>query len=171
MNKTRLIVSALLPLFLVACASSKIISLPASGKLAHVVKSIAVEPEGKLLADAVAVQLGGRGFTIIDHATTARLMARLNLNEIDLTRAEGLAKLRGQGIDALLSVRAMGGYDNQPENATATFTSTHTGGLITAITWQNARAGQSGSLADRNVRKGLIEAASEIAEALAKRIQ
>lgn len=171
MNKTKLFVSALLSLFLIACASSKITSLPASGRPAHAVKSIAVEPEGKLLADAVAVELGGRGFTIIDHATTSRLMARLNLNEIDFTRREGLAKLRAEGIDALLSVRAMGGYDNQPENATATFTSTHTGNLITAITWQNARAGQAGSWADRNARKGLIEAASEIADALAKGVQ
>ena len=82
-----------------------------------------------------------------------------------------MAKFREQGIDALLTVRSVAGYDQQPTSATARINSTHTGRVLAGITWQNGWGGQEGSVADRQHRKGLAEAASEIAEALAKNIQ
>ncbi len=127
-------------------------------------------PGSGLVADAVGVELSNRGFTIIDSTTVSSMMVRLNINEIEITRPEGLAKLRSQGIDATLVVRASISSDNQPESASARMNSTENGQVIAGVTWQNGYGCQSGSPCDRVMRKGLTEMASEIAEALAQRI-
>jgi hypothetical protein len=158
-------------LLVAACASSRISTVPMSGGATHAVKSIAMAPDGGLLADAVAVELSNRGYTVIDSASTSRMMVRLNLNEVEITRPEGLAKLRDEGIDAFLTVRAVGGYDQQPQSASARVNSTHTGRVLAGISWQNGWGGQAGSMADRTMRKGLAEAAAEIADALVKSIR
>ena len=101
------------------CASSKVSTLPVSSQTKHTVKVIAFAPGGGLLADAVGVELLNRGFTVIDSTTTSSMMIRLNLNEVEITRPEGLAKLKDQGIDAFLVVRGGGGYDQQPQSASA----------------------------------------------------
>jgi hypothetical protein len=97
-------------------------------------------------------------------------MVRLNLNEVEITRPEGLAKFRGQGVDAMLVVRGAGGYDDQPQSASARMTSTTNGVLIAGVTWQNGFGGQAGSMADRVMRKGLSQAAAEIASELSARV-
>ena len=168
MNRRNMLLSIASALLLAACASSQISKVLVSGGVMHPVKSIAMAPDGGLLADAVAVELSNRGYNVIDSATTSKMMVRLNLNEVEITRPEGLAKLREQGIDALLSVRAAAGYDQQPQSASARVTSTHTGRVLAGITWQNGWGGQAGSIADRTMRKGLAEAATEITDALAK---
>lgn len=129
-----------------------------------------MSPSGGLLAEAVAVELSNRGYTVIDPSDTSRLMARLNLNEVEIARPEGLSKLRDQGIDALLVVRAAGGYDEHPQSATARVSSTYTGRLIAGVSWQNGWGGQAGSIADRVMRKGLTQAAQEIAEAISRNL-
>jgi hypothetical protein len=128
-------------------------------------------PDGGLLADAVGIELSNRGFTVIDQASTSKTMVRLNLNEIEITKPEGLARLKEQGIDAFLIVRAAGGYDQQPQSASARMTSTHNAQLLAGISWQNGWGGQAGSVADRVMRKGLAEAATEIADALVARLK
>ncbi len=75
----------------------------------HSVSVIALAPGGGMLTDAVGVELANRGFTIIDPSSTSNMMVRLNLNEVEISRPEGLAKLKDQGIDAFLIVRAAGG--------------------------------------------------------------
>ena len=87
---------------------------------------------------AVGIELSNKGFTVIDSATTSKLMIRLNLNEVEIMRPEGLSKLKAQGIDAFLTVRAAGGYDQQPQSATARVNSTHTGQVIAGIPAQSA---------------------------------
>jgi hypothetical protein len=134
------------------------------------VRTIAILPGGGLLADAVAVELLNRGFTVIDAAATSNLMIRLNMNEIEIARPEGLAKFKGQGIEALLVVRAAGGYDAQPQSASARTTSTVDGRLLAGTTWQNGFGGQAGSIADRVMWQGLSQAASQFAGAIAKQI-
>jgi hypothetical protein len=165
----------LLVLFLTAmlggCASSKVSSMPAVSQAKHDVKVIAFAPGGGLLADAVGVELANRGFTVIDSSTTSSMLVRLNLNEVEITRPEGLSKLKEQGIDAFLTVRSGGGYDQQPQSASARMNSTHTGQVLAGVTWQNGFGGQAGSPADRLMRKGLTEAATEIAVALTNRVK
>lgn len=153
------------------CAASQVSSTgPTSGPSVEV-KSIAMMPGGGLLADAVAVELSNRGFTIIDSASTTNLMVRLNINEIEIAQPQGLAKLRGQGIDAVLMVRAAGSYDGQPQSASARMTSTVDGRLIAGTTWQNGFGGQAGSIADRVMRQGLSQAAAQIANEITSRIK
>ena len=153
------------------CASSKISSTPISSQVKHLVKVIAFAPGGGLLADAVGIELSNRGFTVIDSSSTSSMMVRLNLNEVEISKPEGLVKFKGQGIDAMLVVRAAGGYDQQPQSASARMTSTHNGQVLAGVTWQNGFGGAAGSPADRVMRKGLTEAAAEIANTLAQRVQ
>lgn len=169
--KRRLALVILTVAFLGGCASSKISSLPIAGQVKHSVKVIAFAQGGGLLAEAVGVELSNRGFTVIDASTTSSMMIRLNLNEVEITRPEGLAKLKDQGIDAMLVVRSGGGYDQQPQSASARMNSTHTGQVLAGVTWQNGFGGAAGSPADRVMRKGLTEAAAEIAAALAERVK
>jgi hypothetical protein len=152
-----------------ACGMSHVSSVSAPGPKVSV-RTIAIMPGGGLLADAVAVELMNRGFTIIDAASTSNMMIRLNLNEVEIARPEGLAKFKGQGIEALLVVRGAGGYDEQPQSASARMTSTADGRLLAGTTWQNGFGGQAGSIADRVMRQGLTQAASQIAGAIAKQI-
>jgi hypothetical protein len=154
-----------------ACASSKMSTLPPSTQAKHSVKVIAFAPGGGLMADAVGVELSNLGFTVIDSSTTTSMMVRLNLNEVEITRPEGLAKLKEQGIDAFLVIRTAGGYDQNPQSASARMNSTHNGQVLAGVTWQNGFGGVAGSPADRVMRKGLTDAASEIANALAARVQ
>lgn len=153
-----------------ACASSKISSQPVSGQRQHVVKVIAFAPGGGMLSEAVGVELSNMGFVIIDASSTSSMLVRMNLNEVQINQPESLAKFRNQGIDAILVVRAAGGYDQQPQSASARMSSTQTGQILAGVTWQNGFGGMSGSPADRIMRKGLADAAAEIAAALASRI-
>lgn len=155
-------------LFLSGCGTSQTSSLPTTQNAA--VKTIAMMPGGGILADAVAIELSARGFRVIDSAATSSLMVRLTLKEIEITQPAGLSKFRSQGIDAVLVVRAAAGNDRQPQSASARMSSTENGALIAGVTWQNGFGGESGSIADRVMRKGLTQAATEIANALAARI-
>ncbi len=123
-----------------------------------------------MLADAVGVELSNRGFTVIDSASTSQMLVRLNLNEVEISTPQGLTKLKDQGIDAFLTVRAAG-EGGQPQSASARVNSTHTGQVMAGISWQNAWGGMKGSIADRTMVKGLAEAAAEIADALTKAIR
>ncbi|MTW19456.1 hypothetical protein GJ689_25015 [Rhodoplanes serenus] len=126
-------------------------------------------PGGGLLADAVAVELATRGYSIVDPAATSNLMVRMNMSEIEVTRPEALAKFRSQGIDALLTVRTAAGYDSRPQSASARLNSTETGALLAGATWENAWGGAQGSAADSIMRHGLPSAAASIATKLTGR--
>ncbi len=157
-------------LCLSGCVSSKISSIPTSASpvAVHV---IAIAPGGGILADAVGGELSNRGFRIVDPGSTSRIVGRSNLNEFEVTRPESMLKLRDQGVDAVLSVQTAGGYDQQPQSASARITSTYTGQLISAVSWQNGWGGQRNSIADRQMRSGLIEAAADIAKGVASNIR
>ena len=159
--------------FLGGCAGPKVssISINDSGPK-PIVKAIAMNPGGGLMSDAVATELSNKGFTVIDSAATSNLMVRLNLNEIEIARPEGLQKFKAKGIDALLTVKAAASqFDGLPDSATARMVDTNTGKVLAAVNWQNGWAGAAGSPASRMMRSGLQEAASEMANALALRIQ
>lgn len=161
----------LLAVLIMGCSASRISSLSTTGSSTGSINAIALASSGGLLADAVGVELSNRGFTVIDSGATSKMMVRLNLNEIEITKPQGLEKLNKQGIDAFLTVRAAGGYDMQPQSASARMNSTKTGRVLAGISWQNGWGGQAGSIADRTMRKGLAEASKEIAEALVEKIR
>lgn len=162
---------ALLAITLSACGTARV-SMPPSSPLldSHPVKVIAFASGGGVLADAVAVELANRGFTIIDPGTTNSLIARLGLTEVEVAQPIGLSRLKEQGIDAYLTIRAADGYSGVPASASARLTSTHNGQVLGGLTWQNGWGGAEGSPADRVMRSGLSQAAQQIAEGLVKRI-
>lgn len=157
---------------LAACsAPSKISMLPVSDGLpSHSVKVIALTPDGGLLADAIGIELSNRGFKVIDATTTTRAMVRTGLTETVTTQPEALSKLRDQGIDAVLSVQTLAGYDQLPQSASVRVNSTDTGRVLAGMTWQNGWGGTPGSMADRANRRGLVEAAQEIADSLMRSV-
>jgi hypothetical protein len=91
---------------------------------------------------------------------------RIGLDEAEIMLPRGLKALSAEGVDAVLVVRSESGYDGLPQSAIARLTSTNDGRLLSGVTWQNGWGGQAGSIADRQMRKDLHEAASEIALAL-----
>ena len=154
---------------LAGCAGSQISTVPA--QVSHPVGTIALMPGGGLFADAIGVEIAARGFQVIDTSTTSNLMVRLNLNEIEITKPQGRSKLKSEGIDAILFARAASGYDGRPQSASTRLTSTHTGQILSGIVWQNGRGGAVGSPADGIMRKGLAQAATEVADALMQSIR
>ena len=153
------------------CGTSKVSTPAIQVHLDHPIHTLALAPTGGLLADAIGVELFNRGFQVLDTTSTANLLIRLNLSEVEILNPVKLSLLKEQGIDAYLSVRSAAGRDGLPQSASARLNSTHTGKIVVGVSWQNGWGGQEGSIADRFMRKDLNEAAEEIAGVLAKRIR
>ena len=132
------------------------------------IRTIAISPGGGALADAVGVKLLRYGFQVFDAGQVSNLMVRLNLNEVELYEPQNLRSLKNQGIDAILHVRAIGGYDGRPDSAAAKVTSTADGQILAGLSWENRRAGARGSPAEGFARVGLEVAAETIVEHLVK---
>jgi len=164
----RIVAALTVGILLTGCATSKISEAPNAVGASHPVRAIAMAPEGGLLAESIAIELANQGYNVIDASQTSGLLVRMNLDEIEVATPVGLQKLSEKGIDAYLTVRSAGGYDGQLASASARASSTHTGRLIAGVSWQNGWGGQHGSLADRTMRKGVSEAAADIAGALGK---
>lgn len=142
MNR-RIAIALSVLVFVAGCASSKVSSLPVSPAARQSVKVIAFAPGGGVLADAIGVELSNRGFTVIDSTATSNMMIRLNLNEVEIAKPEGLTKLKDQGVDAILVVRSAGGQDDNPQSASARMNSTQNGQVLAGVTWQNGFGGQA----------------------------
>jgi hypothetical protein len=122
------------------------------------------------MADAIAVEMFNRGFTVIDTNETSSLLVRMNLSEIEVLTPENLSKLQDEGIDAYLSARTVAGYGGQPQSVSVRVNSTQTGRIIAGLSWQNGWGGRAGSIADRIMRKDTTEAAVEITNELTKQL-
>ena len=86
------------------------------------------------MADAVGIELLNYGYNIIDTATVTSYMARYNLDEIELILPKNITRLADDGIDTILIVRSVGGYDGRPESATTRLVSTSNGQVIIGAT-------------------------------------
>ena len=156
----------LIALALAGCADSSVSSTPVRHAHFGQINSIAINPSSGLMAEAVSAELSNRGFTMIDTAELSNLMVRSGFQELEVHRPESLRKFKEQGIDAILTVKAMGSYDGMPEAASARLTSTTDGRLLAAVSWSNGFGGMAGSIADRIMRRGLRGASKEIADSL-----
>jgi len=137
-------------------------------QLPQKVNKIALTPSGGALSDAIGIELLNSGYQIIDSTTITGYMARYNLDEIELTTPQNISKLSNDGIDTVLLVKTVAGYDGRPESATAKLVATSTGQLIAGVTWQNGKGGAIGSGADGMMRSNLSQAAKQIARGLAQ---
>jgi len=162
-----LVVAVVLITALTGCAFSRLsYSTAPSTSISHDVRTIAVAPRGGLLADAIAIEFAKAGYQVVDTLQMTRLLIRLKIGELEITEPQNLALLKGAGIDAYLFVRAVAGYDGRPQSVNAILNSTHTGLVIAGVTWRNGWGGQTGSIADRTMRKNIPEAARDIGAAL-----
>lgn len=154
-------------LLLAGCAAPKLsVSSPVGG--VESIQTIALAPNGGVLADAVGLGLLKFGFRVFDAAQVSSLMVRMNLNEVEVLEPQNLQRLKGQGIDAVLQVRVVAGYDGRPTSATVKLVSANSGQLLAGATWQNGSGGASGSPMDRDARVDIVVAADQIAEGIAK---
>ena len=136
----------------------------------HAVKTLALMPSGGVLADAIGIELLKFGFDIVDSATVTSYMARINLTELEFAYPQNIRKLLDQGIDTILLVKSVAGYDKASESASVKLVSTATGRLIIGATWENGKGGAKGSPADGIMRVNLSTAAQQIAEGIGKEL-
>lgn len=156
-------------LFLISCSGSSV-SLVGGKDPGHQVRVIAINPNGGILGDAIAIELSTYDINVVDPAQLSNIVARLNLNEFEIGSPQNLMKLQNEGIDGYLVVKVAAGYDGLPQSATARLNSTHNGQLIAGVSWQNGYGGQAGSMADRMMRSDVSSAAKEIVKELVKNI-
>jgi len=148
------------------CSASKMNVSRNPNTMPQEINKIALMPSGGPLADAIGIELLNYGYDIIDTTTVTGYMARYNLNEMELAMPQNISKLSDEGIDTILIVKGVAGYDGKPESASAKLVSTTNGKLIVGVTWQNGKGGAQGSPADNVMRSNLSEAAKMIADGL-----
>jgi len=162
--RNKIFTTGLMLLFLISCASSKV-SLSRGYIPPDLV--IALAPSGGVLADAIGVELFNKGFTVIDTAQMSNLMVRYNMTEIELSKPQNLKALKEEGIDGILTVKSVTGYDGKPQSATVRINSTKAWSeIIVGVSWQNGWGGRQGSILDRSKRKDITGAAKEIVRVL-----
>ena len=154
-----------LSLLLVGCATSRV-SIVGKKISQSSFSNIALSTNNGVLGQAVANELVGRGYKVQSPGQTKSLMLRLNLNEGGVTESKSLKAFSKEGVDAVIVVSAVGGYDQMPQSASVQIINTSTLNIMAGLNWQNGFAGQQGSLADRVMRKGLTKAAKEIVNGL-----
>ena len=164
-NVNKILGIIVLSLMLVGCATSQI-SMSGNKISQSSFNNIALSTNNSVLGQAVANELVGRGFKVQSPGQTNSLMVRLNLNEGEVTAPKSLKAFSKEGIDAVVVVNAVGGYDQMPQSASVQIINTSTLNIMAGLNWQNGFAGQQGSLADRVMRKGLTKAAKEIVNGL-----
>jgi hypothetical protein len=166
-HSTQLCLLAITALIFISCASAKV-----SQSRGHIKPDlvIALAPSGGVLAEAIGIELFNKGFTVIDTAQMSNLMLRYNMTELELSKPQNLKALKEEGIDGILTVKSVTGYDGKPQSATVRINSTKAWSeIIAGVSWQNGWGGRQGSLADRSKRKDITGAAKQIVRALIMR--
>lgn len=158
-------------LFIIGCAAPQIRVIRSPVPLDSPIRTIALMPSGGVLADAIGVELLNYGFEVIDSGKITSLMIRDNLNEIEIIQPQNLRKLEEDGIDSILLVKSVAGYDRRPQSASVKLILTNTGRIVAGANWQNGRGGAQGSPADQGARVDLVVAAQQIAKALGEVLQ
>ena len=159
-------------LVLVGCAIAPQVNVVRSQvPLEKPVRTIALMPSGGVLADAIGLELLRFGFNVIDTGKVSSLMIQANLTEIEITQPHNLSRLFTDGIDAVILVKSVAGYDGRPQSASVKIVYTQTGQLIAGANWQNGRGGVQGSQADQNARADLAIAAQQIADSLGQALR
>lgn len=148
------------------CRGSRTTTINRAARADHPVQSIALNPSGGILADAIGVELVNRGFNVIDTQETSNLLVRMEMGETEFMEPANLAQLRERGIDAILTVRSATNADGMIVNASARLVSAHNSRVLGGVAWENAKSGASGSPADHMAKKGVTSAAKEIVQAL-----
>jgi len=154
-------------MFLIACAGAGVSQ--STGRIQPNLV-IALAPSGGVLADAIGIELFNRGFTVVDTAQFSNFMVRHDISEFEFSQPQNLKLIKEEGIDAILMVKSVAGYDQKPQSATVRLNSTDDWGrVIAGVSWKNGWGGMRGSIADRSMRKDLPGAAKQIVQSLLRR--
>lgn len=171
MKINNLVLLLCVPFLLTACASAQIAQSTRGSYTGPPIHTVAIAPGGGALADAIGVELFNDGLTVMDPEQTKGILGRVGISQVLIATSESYAALRNAGVDALLIVKDVMAQDGTPESASVRLTSTATRDVVAGLTWQNGWGGMRGSIADRTMRKNLVGAASEISNALVKRMK
>ena len=128
------------------------------------IKTIAISPSSGMFGDAVGIELSNHGFVVIDGQQSAALLATAGMSEFQVYRPETAKPIIDKGVDAILIVKASGGYDGSPDNATIKLVNLKDGKILVGANWQNGGGGARGSPADAIARTGMARAAANIAD-------
>ncbi len=153
------------------CAGAKLTEMirpPYSGPQ---VQSIAIDPRGGIMGEEIATYLNNGNLKVFDSDQTIQIVRQAGIDEFHINSPEGLEELRNRGVDALLIVKTMIGWDGKPQMVSARLINTHTSEVITGLSWENGWGGNFGSIADRTMRKSVPEAARQISASLLNRIR
>ena len=157
---------------LIGCASQSMAISRSANPAAKNVKRIALMPGGGVLAEAVGIQLMSLGFDIVDMSVATNTAARLNINEFEYAQPANLKDLANKyGVDCVLIVKSVGGYDGKPNSAAARLLETRTGSLLAGVTWQNGKGGAQESPADNLMRSDVSTAAKKMAGGIASTLR
>lgn len=165
MKANRIILFCLSILLFAGCATQMNVT---ASQTKFQINTLALMPGGGILADAIGTSLLKYNISVIDTSSLSSIMIRDNLNEAELMLPTNLVKLKEKGIDAVLNVRTVAGYDGKPQSASFRLVSTENGMIVCGGSWNNAAAGAQGSIADAAARRDLSFAAEEISSGIAK---
>ena len=111
-----------------------------------------------VFADLIGIALSDEGYVIIDTGGTAALLVFLQRGADDLLSVQVLGTFKERGIDAVLVTEKVDGKDGLPQTAHMRLYSTNRLVEVGGVDWENSW-----------VRRGALEAAQEIAAAIAQR--
>ena len=157
--------------FLAGCSGSKLSVITNVAPPSEPITVIAMAPSGGILADAVAFEFLNYGLQIFDTNQTSNLLVRLNLSEVEVMSPSNLNRLSEEGFNAIIFVRTVAGYDDKPQSASIRVQQTTDGRVVAGVSWQNGSGFMRDSPLDMGQRKDVVEAAEEIAEALARQLR
>jgi len=158
----------LLCIGLSGCLSNRMTLVQNSNRSGHPIRSIALNPSGGIIADAIGMELLNRGYVVLDTQETSNLLIRMDSSEIEWMEPAQRQKLRDRNIDAVLIVRSSSNSFGTPESVSVRLVSTHDGRVIGGLAWDNAKFGARRSPANYMVKRGVVRAAREITPALIK---
>jgi hypothetical protein len=139
------------------CTAGRVLTVGTFQALDPPPRTIALAPRGGVFADLIGIMLAEEGYIIIDTGATAALLALLQRSADDLLGPQSLGNLRERGIDAVLVTEKVDGNDGLPQTVSTRLYSTARMVEIGGVDWENSW-----------VRRGVLEAAQEIAAAIAE---
>jgi len=139
------------------CTAGRIVPVGTWQSAGPQLKAVALAPDGGVFADLIGMTLAEHGFIIIDTGATAALLVLTQQRAADLLQPQGFGMLRARGVDAVLVIDRVDAGDGLPQTVHVRLHSTETKGEIGGIDWKNSW-----------IRRGVLEAAQEIAKAVAE---
>jgi hypothetical protein len=140
------------------CTAGRVLAVGDFQALDPLPKTIALAPHGGVFADLIGIALSDEGYVIIDTGATAALLVFLQRGADDLLSVQVLGTFKERGIDAVLVTEKVDGKDGLPQTAHMRLYSTNRLVKVGGVDWENSW-----------VRRGALEAAQEIAAAIAQR--